>query len=142
MNKKIRASVVLIKENKILIVKSIYSSKKIIFLLPGGGVEDYETIGDAAIREVKEETNLNIELVKFIMHTQYIHKGKEKDVIEMIFLGKIIQGKETHLNDPSSGNHILNLEWVTYDELCKKEFYPKDFLKILENKSLNEVFFT
>ncbi|MBN2421152.1 NUDIX hydrolase [Candidatus Woesearchaeota archaeon] len=134
MSKKIRASVILIKNNRVLVMNSKYSSGKTIFLLPGGGVEDYETIEDAAIREVKEETNLDIELVHFITYNQYLHKERGKDVLEVIFLGKIIGGeKETHLNDPSKGKHIFGIEWVTYEELCKKEFHPKKALENLKN---------
>src|SRR3989344_6960092 len=110
MTKKIRVSVVLIRDNKVLVVKSKYSSGKNFFLLPGGGVEDYENIDRAAIREVKEETNLDISLVKFLAYSQYLDEVKGKDILEIIFLGKIIQGKETHLNDPSKSGHILNIE--------------------------------
>ena len=34
--------------------------------MPGGKVEFMETLEDAAIREVKEETDLNVEQIEFI----------------------------------------------------------------------------
>jgi ADP-ribose pyrophosphatase YjhB (NUDIX family) len=82
---------------------------------------------------VKEETNLDITLVKFVAYMQYIDEERDKDVLEIIFLGKIIQGEETHLNDPSTSKHIMNIEWMNYDDLCEKEFYPKDALEYLKS---------
>jgi len=129
MSKKIRASAIITRRDKILVVKSRYSSGKEIFLLPGGKVEDYESMENAVIREVKEETNLDIAISNVVAYTEYIDKHKEKDVLEIIHSGKILHGKETHLNDPSDKKHVVGLEWMTYEELCKKEFYPKDALK-------------
>jgi len=140
MTQKIRASAILIKNNKILVIKSKYSSEKIIYLLPGGRVEAYESIENAAIREVKEETDLDIKIIQFVAHSQYIDKERGKDVLEIIFLGRIVSGEEIYINDPSDGNHILELEWTNYEDLCKKEFYPKKLLqdiKILLTENLS-----
>ena len=41
------------------------------FTIPGGGVEDNETYEETAIRETKEETCCDIEIIKFIMEEDY-----------------------------------------------------------------------
>lgn len=43
------------------------------FVIPGGHVELGERIEDAAIREAKEETGLDIYDLKFIMFQEFIH---------------------------------------------------------------------
>src|SRR4030095_12129429 len=37
-----------------------------VWCLPGGGVEEGETLAESAIREVKEETGLNVELTRLV----------------------------------------------------------------------------
>jgi 8-oxo-dGTP diphosphatase len=43
------------------------------WIIPGGGVDFGETIQEAAIREIKEETNLDVELTSFICHKEIIN---------------------------------------------------------------------
>jgi len=42
------------------------------WIIPGGGVNFGETIEEAGVREIKEETNLDVELVKPIGHREII----------------------------------------------------------------------
>ncbi len=56
-----RVSVIIIEGKKILLMHRIKSGKD-YFVLPGGGVENNENNVDALIREVKEETSLDIEV--------------------------------------------------------------------------------
>jgi 8-oxo-dGTP pyrophosphatase MutT (NUDIX family) len=130
-NKIIRPSVLLIKENKILVLASKYSSGE-FYLLPGGGIDDFETLQETAIRETKEETNLNIKLIRLLYLQEWINKPRDKNVLYAIFLGKILDGKETHLNDPILGGHIKEIKWKTIDELKESTFFPKEALPAIE----------
>ena len=134
MPKKMRASVLIQKDGKILVMRSKYSSGRIMYLLPGGGVEAYETAEDAAIREVKEETDLDAEIGRLFLHSYYIDAERGKDVIEMVFEGKILSGEEgiTNDNDPSGAHHILGIEWKSLRELREEEFHPVEVLEKLE----------
>ncbi|MCP1183723.1 NUDIX domain-containing protein [Paenibacillus sp. 1781tsa1] len=59
--------------------------------MPQGCVEEGETIRQAAVREVKEETGIDIELMKFCGLYQNITRG----VCNNIFTGKSIGGALT-----------------------------------------------
>jgi len=67
------SAVVVVKNGKILLGKR---NKKNMFgkwVLPGGRVEWGETIKETAVREIKEETNLDIEIIKFINHFEIMN---------------------------------------------------------------------
>lgn len=80
---------IVINDDKVLLVK--HNAGHIGF--PKGHVEDGETEEETAIREVKEETGLDIEVdTNYRYMTTYSPKeGVSKDVI--FFLGKLIGGE-------------------------------------------------
>ena len=60
-----RACAVLIGNEKILMVRQSYKGET-IWTFPGGGIEPDESPEEAAIREVKEEVGLDIEIVRLL----------------------------------------------------------------------------
>ena len=65
-NPKPTATLICPKNEEILLVKRAFSPSKGLWGLPGGFIELNETPEDGAIRELKEETNLNGKVVKFL----------------------------------------------------------------------------
>ncbi len=62
-----RAGGLLIENGKILLIhriKNINGERKEYYVVPGGGIEEKENIKAAQNRELKEETGLNIKLIK------------------------------------------------------------------------------
>lgn len=54
------------------------------WVLPKGTVEPGETYQQTALREVKEETNSDAEIVKYIGKTQYTFRGNEDIVSKTV----------------------------------------------------------
>ena len=86
--------------------------------MPGGKVDFHETLIDAAIREIKEETNLvakNLELISlcddFSETAHYVSAG---------FLATEIQG-EPKTMEPET---ILEWRWFALDHLPKNIYKP------------------
>ena len=65
--KKVRKAVrtFIIKDNKVVVIKYTTGINKDFYDIPGGKLEDNETSLEAAIRESKEETSLEIHNLKY-----------------------------------------------------------------------------
>ena len=68
--KKIRAVAILIKNDEILLIYR--KNEKEYFVFPGGGVEERETIEQAVIRELMEETTIEVKINKLLNQSSLI----------------------------------------------------------------------
>ncbi|MFX0034656.1 MAG: NUDIX domain-containing protein [Candidatus Hermodarchaeota archaeon] len=59
-------AVILYEKNNIILIRRKYPPFQGEYALPGGFVDIGETVEDACIREVEEETNINVKIVKLI----------------------------------------------------------------------------
>ena len=114
---------IIIKDNKVLLIKQTKGH----WGFPKGHVEKNETEIETAIREVKEETNLDVEIDANKRYTmEYVtDKGKLKQVV--LFIAKCIGGEikaqECEVNDIKWLDFDEAIETITYDntrELFKK----------------------
>ncbi|HBK33917.1 TPA: DNA mismatch repair protein MutT [Candidatus Uhrbacteria bacterium] len=65
--KRIRAAAIIINNGNVLLMHRISSGKE-YHVFPGGGVERGETIEQAVLREVQEETSLEVKIEKMLYH--------------------------------------------------------------------------
>ena len=72
---------------RVLLVHQTYKGNK--WAWPGGAVEDDESPWDAAVREVKEETGLNVEIVKLVS----IYSIKDNRGLAFQFVCRITGGE-------------------------------------------------
>ncbi len=68
---------VVIHEGKVLLLYKNQNGRYMGWVLPKGTVEPGETYQQTALREVKEETNSDAEIIKYIGKTQYTFRGNE-----------------------------------------------------------------
>ena len=78
--------IVLDDRDRMLLVKQRHEDND-IWMVPGGGIEDGENAADAAVREVKEETGLDIEIGTLIWHVEEVSQRGQRFV--NFFLGKV-----------------------------------------------------
>ncbi len=119
---RIRIGVILVADNKILLVEHFKNGRS-YWLIPGGGLEYGETIVECAVRELKEETNLDISVSRFLFSSESIAPDGSKHILHMFFLGKIIGDSIKRLRvgeDPI----LKSAAFVDIDRLDKLEFYP------------------
>jgi len=121
--KRIRAVAILIKNNKVLLIHR--KNEKEYFVFPGGGVENRETVEQAVVRELKEETTINVKIDRLLYHHIY-----DNDTELFFFLCDYISG-EAKLADDSpekeemlEGKEFFNPVWVEIKELRNSLLYP------------------
>ncbi len=124
------AGVVIKKDSKYLLVQQRQPKAYGLWDFPAGKVDAGETIEQAAIREAKEETGYDVELIKKIN----IFQEPTTETPIHTFEAKIVGGELKYPED-----EIMDAQWFTFEEIKKM----KDKLRggwiigaisILENK--------
>lgn len=117
---------------EILLTKRNVEPFKGYWCIPGGHIELYEKARDAAIREVKEETNLDID-PEFLCYLDEIFPEKEIHNVVMIFSGTA--SGEIKKND----DEVKEIKWFDIDEAIKMDLAfnhneALDFFKVKKGK--------
>ena len=108
-------------ENRVLLcLRNDYN----IWNLPGGGLEKGETPWQGIIREVKEETGLNIEVIKLIG----VYSKPNKDEIVFSFECNIIDG-ELILNEEAKDIKYFSLDKIPENTVVKQVERIKDYFE-------------
>ncbi len=121
---------IIIENGKLLLVKRGKEPNKGFWSFPGGVVEFRETLEDALKREVKEETNLEIEVKDVACVLEKIvrsENGKDFHYIIIDFFAKVVDG------EPTAGSDAEDVRWFDIDEIVnetaemdtKKIYYPQ-----------------
>lgn len=119
--------VAVIKGNKILLLKQSYIFKDCKVLV-SGYVTNGETVEETVIREVKEETGIDVGNIKYL-GSEYLNA---KEIIMLTFMAQYIDGeisKSSEVEWVDWGNLEDALSEMKYDEIGKR----------IVRKVLNEV---
>jgi ADP-ribose pyrophosphatase YjhB (NUDIX family) len=105
--KELAVNVAVLQDDKILLTQRDDFET---WILPGGGVEDGESIAQAAIRETKEETGLDVELTKLV--GIYSRLGNFLKGHVVLFVGKQIGGEIK-----CQPGETIAVEWFPFDQI-------------------------
>ena len=91
----ITVDALVIEKGKIVLVKRKYDPFKDFWALPGGFIELEETVEAACIREVKEETNLDIKFLSFQGSYSHPSRDSRRHIITIACFCKIQNPDQT-----------------------------------------------
>lgn len=114
---------VIIKNNKVLLSRQWDG-----YDFPGGGVELGETIEDALLREVREETGLKVDILKILRVENSFFKlpisGRFVQSILLYYHCKVVNGRVSIKNISSEEKSYVKMpSWIKIDDLDKVRFY-------------------
>lgn len=118
-----RSVVVIIKDDRILLMHRFCDGKE-YFCLPGGGVEEGETVEESAVREAKEETNFDVTLDHLLWKYVDDFDGRENYFFLVTnFVGELQLGGPEIKRNSAEDNY--QLEWHAISDLGKLVLYPE-----------------
>jgi 8-oxo-dGTP diphosphatase len=108
-------SAAIIRDGKILVVRRARKPALNLYTLPGGAVETGETLTDAVRREVREETQLDVEPVALAGHREVIVRdaqgGVERHFVILSFAARWLSG------EPVLNEELDDARWLVPSEL-------------------------
>ena len=100
-------------KNEMLLVEQKTGPLRGWWLLPGEHVRFGETVEDAVVREVQEETGLRVRVSKLLGIFDVIDEKGEYHFVHAVFQCKLIGG------DMRASSDALNVGWFNVDEVNK-----------------------
>jgi 8-oxo-dGTP diphosphatase len=98
------------KDSQILLVKRKNEPFKGYFAVPGGFVNEGERVEEAAKREAKEETSLDIELVDILGVYSDPNRDPRGHIMSTVFIGEISYNNEKI--EPLAQDDAVAIEWI------------------------------
>jgi 8-oxo-dGTP pyrophosphatase MutT (NUDIX family) len=136
---KIRSGIVLIEESKVALIERFRAGYH-YFVFPGGGADEGETIEDAAIREMEEETGLRVTVKQEVAVIHFDLSTQHYFLVERVSgeygTGTGEEFTDSDPDDPTEGVYVP--VWMPIQDLAVHEnIYPAD-IKELVLKSASE----
>ena len=116
-------------DNRILMVRQDHPERT-VWMVPGGGIEEGENSAQAAVREVREETGLEVEILGLIWHVEEVSDRGQRFV--NFFKARVAGGELKLGADPefSEDEQVLaQVRFMSRDEVSGLENLYPEFLR-------------
>ncbi|WP_114946542.1 NUDIX hydrolase [Microvirga calopogonii] len=107
------ASVAVIRDGHILLAARGKPPSEGLFSLPGGMVETGETLGEAALRELREEVGVEAKLIGLIAPVEFIERDEKGHIKHhVVIAARWVSG------EPQTGPEAKEIRWVTERDIA------------------------
>lgn len=114
-----RVSVIVIADNTILLVKHRKGSRQ-YWVLPGGRLEYGETFQECAVRELKEETGLDIQPTGFLFLSEAIAPDRSRHIVNIYIKARVVGGTMKLGNEPV----LAGVDFIPLHDLNSITLFP------------------
>ena len=108
-------SAAIVRDGKVLLVRRARNPAVHLYTLPGGAVETGETLAEAAAREVREETALEIDVIGLAGHREVIVRDAqgrvERHFVILCFAARWVSG------EPVLNEELDDARWLVPSEM-------------------------
>ena len=122
IEQRISAGAIIIENGQILLVRDIGRNGKSFLVAPGGGALDGENVKQTAIREVKEETGLDVNPYKILFVEDLISSWIRG--LKIWFLSRLTGG-QLERTEGAIEDGIIEARWYRREELKGEIVYPQ-----------------
>jgi 8-oxo-dGTP diphosphatase len=122
--------VILERESKILMVRRKKEPYKDHLALPGGFVNEGETVEEAMKREAMEETSLEVHPLEILGVYSDPKRDPRKHIVTVVFVGIIVSG------DLRANDDAASIEWIqlgSIEQLQQQKLFAFDHAQILQD---------
>lgn len=116
------ASVAVFREGRVLVAVRGRPPMQGLFSLPGGLVEPGETLAEAALRELQEETGILAEIVGFVRAVELVRRDADGRVRSHFVIGA--HAARWLAGEGEAGPEAAILRWVRPDEVAALDTTP------------------
>ena len=125
MKHRISAGGLLLQDGKILLVRHQITDRYDFWVAPGGGVEETETLEEAAVREVREETGLDVEAGKKVYLEEFYESHTR--YMKIWVLCTLKGGTLSIEHNPAAEEYIVEARFFSREDLQResRDVYPR-----------------
>jgi 8-oxo-dGTP diphosphatase len=128
--------VVVFKGDNVLLVQRGKKPRLNSWSIPGGAQELGETVEDAAHREIREETSIEIELLELVEVVNSINRDDEERVqFHYTLIDFVAEWKS---GDVVAGDDAADARWVSMEEIDEYNLRPLTYEVILQADDLRK----
>jgi len=122
MKHRISVGAFVIRDDTVLMVNHRRADRYDFWVAPGGGVKEIESLEEAVIREVKEETSL-IVTVRELLYIEEMYNAEERSV-KFWYHCEFIGGQLDCSAKEAVDEHIVNVKFMGKKELEDNIIFP------------------
>jgi 8-oxo-dGTP diphosphatase len=145
---RVRVGAVIMRSNAIVLVEYDDDKSGRHFNLPGGGVNEGESLYDALRREIVEETCMEVDVGRLLLVWEYVpsHHAEKyglRHEVALVFLCEAHEGSEPRLPEVPDENQI-DARWVSLEDLPHVPLLPQvgeRLLAILHTAQQEDIFY-
>lgn len=111
--------IVVNQEKEILLVKHRKGNRQ-YWVLPGGRLEYGETFQECAVREMREETGLDVEVDEFVFLSEAIAPDRSRHIVNIYLTAHVVGGVLKVGDEPV----LAGVDYLPISELDKLTLFP------------------